>query len=488
MKNYFIIIIAALALTSCKKWLDVQPQSDIPGSEVFKTEEGFQESLNGIYTRCGMGDIYGGELSFGLPEVLAQNYSFTTNNSYDYRETAKYNYKDRDFMSKKDGIWKGLYSGIVNANLILESVDAKKDLFTGNNYALVKAEALALRAYLHFDVFRLFGSYGAGGDPVGIPYVTTYSKTVTPISPAEEALNKMLTDLNMAKDLLKDADSIRSPKYIVNYPDSSTEMSSKVLFNQNRRHRLNYYAVCGTLARVYLYKGDKGNALLNAEEVINSDKFPWTQAPDFNHTDPRLKDRILYKELVFGWYIPQRQQALLELFERNTSSLHVDDVSLNGIYDINGVGGTDRRYRNWFDFTNSSAITLTKYKRNPNAREDDITADRHPLMAPAIRLSEMYYIAAECTYPTNPTLAHQYLNKVRTERNIGTPVAALTQEEFMGELVKEMRKELYGEGQLFYAYKRLNRAIQGLQGAVITPRRAIFILPIPNDEIEFGGR
>src|SRR4051812_46000263 len=133
MEKYYFIVISVLALTSCKKWLDVQPQSEIAKDVLFETEEGFQESLNGIYTRCIKGDIYGGELTFGFPDVLAQNYTingFTGNSGY--RETVKYNYLDRDFVSRKDNVWKGLYNAIVNANLILENIDGKKNVFTGN--------------------------------------------------------------------------------------------------------------------------------------------------------------------------------------------------------------------------------------------------------------------------------------------------------------------------------------------------------------------
>jgi hypothetical protein len=126
--------------------------------------------------------------------------------------------------------------------------------------------------------------------------------------------------------------------------------------------------------------------------------------------------------------------------------------------------------------------------RNPNAKVDDVTANRHPLMAPALRLSEMYYIAAECTYDADPQTAQTLVDSVRFARNIRAHLATTTKEEFMNELVKEARKDLYGEGQIFYMYKRLNRSIVGLNGGSYGPSANIFVLPLPNDEIEFGQR
>lgn len=489
MKKYFWILLAAATLTSCKKWLDVKPESQIPAEDLFQTQDGFQEALNGVYTRCAQNDLYGDELLGGTPEALAQNYTYN-NDPLRYKQTALFNYKDPDFIIRKDNIWKGLYNGIVNANLILENIDQKKSIFTSNNYAIIKGEALALRAYLHFDVFRLFGDYDPNGTSTGIPYVTSYSNKITGVSTAQEALNNMITDLTAAKALLKGADSILNTTYKVGYPSSplQTENTGSSLFQQNRRHRLNYYAVCGELARVYLYKKDKVNALSNAEEVISSNKFPWTAKEDFINVDVKLKDRILYKELVFGWYLSQKDSALVKRFDLTTNSMSIQPAAAADIYEKTTVGGDDNRYKQWIQESDVTTAYISKYKRNTDARADDDNANIHPLMAPGIRLSEMYYIAAECSYATNPSKALSYFDKVRFNRGIGTPLTVASEDQFVNELLKEARKEWYAEGQLFYMYKRLNKSIIGQQGIIIPASKSKFILPLPNDEIEFGGR
>jgi hypothetical protein len=493
MKKYFFIISTLLVFSSCKKWLDLTPQSQVAAGELFQTEEGFQEGLNGIYTRCGQADIYGNELTCGFLDVMAQNYDISTlNDPLGYFQTQNFNFTDGNFINRKDNVWKGLYNAIVNANIILANIDQEKNIFTGNNYALIKGEALALRAYLHFDVFRIFGSgFNSDSNNVGIPYVTTYSNRVTPSSSPSQVIDKILADLNAAKTLLGPVDSIRNSDYIVGYPSSATqtETTATTLFQQNRRHRLNYYAVCGELARVYLYKGDNTNALSNALEVINSNKFPWTNQADFINVDISKQDLILYKELIFGWYIPWEEADLKSRFESGSGGMFLLPTDAQNIYEANGVGGEDLRYKVWMQIGVDGNVELTKYNRNPNTTTDnDATVNLYPLMAPAMRLSEMYYIAAESTYDTDPATALNYFNTVRFQRGIGTPLSVSTKDAFLTELLKEARKEFFGEGQIFYMYKRLNRNIAGASGTVIPPGNNVFVLPLPNDEIEFGGR
>lgn len=487
-----IIWFPIISICSCKKWLDITPKSQVASSDLFRTEEGFEEALNGVYTRCGQSDLYGEELTTGFLEVMAQNYTLSTLiDPLRYLQTQKFHYADGDFIRRKDQAWDGLYNAIVNVNLILSHIDSKKEIFSDNNYALIKGEALALRAYLHFDVFRMFGSsFSSSGKKSGIPYVSTYSNKVTPTSAPEVVMEKIVTDLKEAKKLLFTADPIVNTNYQVGYPasDTSTEQAASSLFLQLRRYRMNYYAVCGELARAYLYNGNKTDALKNALKVINSGKFPWTDQADFINIDPASHDLILYKELIFGWYIPWEAQDLKNRFESGTGGLYVTPPTAQTIYETNGIGGEDLRFKQWFQIGVNGNLALQKYARNPDGREDNPSDNLYPLTAPAMRLSEMYYIAAECIYDSNPVQALKYIDEVRKHRGIGTSLEANSKKDFISELIKEARKEFYGEGQIFYMYKRLNHSIMGQGGATIPASEKVFVLPMPNDEIEFGGR
>src|SRR6202000_228444 len=105
------------------------------------------------------------------------------NDPWGYVQTSLYNYADPNFVYRKDSTWKGLYNAVANCNMILQNVDSKKSVLSATDYGIIKGEALAMRAYLHFDVLRLFApSYLNGASTSAIPYVTQFSNKVTPLS------------------------------------------------------------------------------------------------------------------------------------------------------------------------------------------------------------------------------------------------------------------------------------------------------------------
>ena len=101
----------------------------------------------------------------------------------------------------------------------------------------------------------------------------------------------------------------------------------------------------------------------------------------------------------------------------------------------------------------------------------------------------MYYYAAECyNILNNPQKAVDALNAVRVARGIlyekNLP-ASLSKEEISREIQKEWQKEFAGEGQLFFYYKRLGLNIPN---ASLGAGDALFVLPLPETEVEIGGR
>ncbi|WP_315815445.1 RagB/SusD family nutrient uptake outer membrane protein [Paraflavitalea speifideaquila] len=102
---------------------------------------------------------------------------------------------------------------------------------------------------------------------------------------------------------------------------------------------------------------------------------------------------------------------------------------------------------------------------------------------PMVRLSEMYYIMAECE--PDATKAREYFNTVRKNRGLVdiAPSANLNTE-----LQKEYQKEFWGEGQLFYYYKRRNiTSIPNGAAASgnITMNAAKYVFPLPLSETQY---
>ncbi|MCC8408180.1 RagB/SusD family nutrient uptake outer membrane protein [Mucilaginibacter sp. UR6-1] len=480
-----IYILTLLALTSCNKFLDVKPESQIDKDELFTTEEGYKEALNGVYTFCSSQSLYGENLTYGNLDILAQNYEFT---DLSLRRIANFDYEYPAMVGFRNTVWANTYRAIANCNYILENIDARRSLFSGNNYQLIKGETLLLRAYLHFDMLRLFApSYKSNPAARGIPYVTKVSTQSTPFSTVAESVDKVIAELNEAKALLKDVDPIVSG-YQVGYPSDlgSPEVNNPDLFMQNRRHRMNYFTACGELARAYLYKNDMANALVNTRIIINSNRFPWTAEADFFEQDVTKRDRIFYKELISAWYVNDNKgirDRLIDIFSDKNPTYAPTSALIDDIYERAQSGADDWRYKQWYFRTtiesgSSERSLLQKYISNTTP-----TPNRHPLVMPTLRLSEIYYIAAEASFDTNPTEAVEYFNALRRHRGIGEAVSAqITKEDFISKLVVDARKEFYGESQIFYMYKRLNRAVKVSATINIPPSDRIFVLPLPTDE------
>ena len=96
---------------------------------------------------------------------------------------------------------------------------------------------------------------------------------------------------------------------------------------------------------------------------------------------------------------------------------------------------------------------------------------------PLIRLSEMYLIAMEST--TSLDEANQLYSTYMTARNVAA--SALTQEALTTEILREYRREFFGEGQMFYTYKRL-----GTKSMLWKTDREVteedYVVPLPSSE------
>ena len=266
---YILLTTTMLGLMSCSDWLDVSPKTSIPTDKQFESESGFKDALTGIYLKLGTTTLYAGDLTYAYLDELAGLYSdypgYNTNAVFD--QSIVFDYENM-FLSKKNGIYSTMYNIIANINNFLEYVDKNKDvLVTERYYETMKGEALGLRAFLHFDLLRMFGPvYKEHPASKAIPYRIAFDKDATPVLPASEVVDAILKDLNDAEKLLKESDPL---DFFTDQTDE--DFTDKNHFLVNREFRMNLYAVKAMLARVYCYKGDaesKGLATEYAKQVI----------------------------------------------------------------------------------------------------------------------------------------------------------------------------------------------------------------------------
>lgn len=463
--RYVMLALILCGSAACNKWLDVQPKTQVGEDDLLISEQGFKDALIGIYTGVGDERLYGREFSMALMDVLAANYDVASS-SHTYYQAGQYNYQDTAVKRRLAGFWSQAYRNIANVNNLLEKIDAKRDVFNTGMYELVKGEALGLRAFLHFDMLRTFGPVPATGlDQPSIPYVTKFAMQPQPKQTARQVINHCLEDLDAARKLL----TIHRDIYLGNAD----------IFLAHTRNHMNYWAVTGLMARISLYQGDKDNAYKYAKEVIDGGKFPWIRSIDISSIYP---NRIFSYEHIFSVYVANIQDLNLIHFKAlsNTNAVLTNKSAfINNRFGISSGGSTDYRYLYlWKTDGSSSTKYPAKYWVEDLLESNGVSIRR----VPVLRLSEMYYIASESAPTTLEGV--QLLNAVRTNRGLQLLAENLTDEQLDAEIMKEYKKEFFQEGQLFFYYKRTNAAV--LEGTGKPGNDAMYVLPLPDDEIEFN--
>ena len=175
---------------------------------------------------------------------------------------------------------------------------------------------------------------------------------------------------------------------------------------------------------------------------------------------------------------------------------NIDLPTRGFIYETNGYGSVEdyRRVYWWQEVKLSTTYwILGKYARTYESNTAGGTVTRKDItvwekLLPMIRLSEIYYIAAEANLETNAPETYRLLNEVRVSRNLTPLPEDLKNNKVVlaEQIMYEYMKEFWGEGKLFYEYKRQYRDIITREGN-IRASRALFELPIPDSELEHGG-
>ena len=467
-KIYFVLFILWLATGSCSDWFDVKSQVDLKEDEIFNHENGFFDVLTGVYATLASSDLYGNQLTMCFLDILACNYQFDNQAAPLYRAMSEYNYTHSAVQPIIDQIWSKMYTAIANVNKLLERLDkTDPNLFSNDNYHLIKGEALALRAFIHFDLLRMFGpSMAMDAERKCIPYVTRYGIENTPYGTTREILEYILQDLDQAVELLQN-DPVLTP---FDQPAS--------VYLTNRNLHLNIHAVKGMIARVCLYAGHKERAYETATDIIsNQKKFTLV-------SDPRIceNDKLFSGELLFALYIDE----LAKTAEMNypaisgNYTLGNDEDRLYSIYEYATYRLSDVRLEFLFSKESDGSWRLRKFLQESTDNRNS------KLRMPILRLSELYYIAAECA-PDLPT-AENLVNDVRIARRL-PKTGFQDKEELETYLLAEYRKEMYAEGQLFYLYKRKNlSAIPDCTVNVQDHMEETYIFPLPQQERDWGNK
>lgn len=506
--NILILVTCGLLLSACTDWLDVSPEDTVEEEDLFKEATGFQNALNGVYQQMASTSLYGRELTFGLIDAMGQVYRIYGENKTWSSCISQYHYyyygtkfaydANKDIKNAIESIWAKGYNTIANCNNIINHVDdLKTEDFRGGEVErqMIKGEALAARALMHFDLLRLFApALVSNPTSIYIPYVTEFPYYGGQVAlSVEETLKKIEADLLMAKGMIMAYDTLDlahrkalGAQYrFDSYALSSSEDGSKVIslpFYHYRGYRINAMAVTGLLARVYSYWGGEKLAIAakNAQEVVD---FKWTREGDLalNYTengwDGRLDyDRKCTQDLIFCLSYPLLQQDYSD-YSLSTSNSCLSLAKYDEVWNYDLADGGDFRLK--FIKTIDGFYPVSMPLKNIRPNSDKELVSQIEDMVPMMRLSEMHFILAEYYASIkNFEQAAYYLKQVREGRNCKGDVSLgiVDMATFKARLLGEVRREFFQEGQTFFYYKKYGESLR----SGMKPES--FVFPKPDSE------
>lgn len=454
MKKIRYILLFMFICSSCAKWLDIQPVGKEDETKKFSTERGFKSALTGVYIQMKSPQLYGKNLTMGMLEFMAQNWK--TNASQLDGFLSNYDYTNTDVEKLINDTYEQLYNTIVKINNIIAFVD--NGVLKDKEYALIKGEALALRAYIHLDILRLFGPIPGTQtkDDKILVYAKTVTKTPLPAVTWDEFTRCLETDLKEAERLLKNID-------LESIPNDD--------FYKYRENRMNYYAVQALQARFYRWIQELPKASQYALNVITHSGKTLSTTEDI----AQRHDYISSKEILFAIHVYNLEE-ISEDFIYRPGGVSMNEKQLKK--ELFNSDPTDVRISSlWKNVTetSSSRFILMKYKQGTGI------SNNSKEQIPLIRLYEMYLIAIDNS--EDPDEYNKWVKLLISARNVSQVPDLSTPESKNAFVQAEFHREFYGEGQQFFQYK-----LHGTKNILWTNRegsRSIYELPIPKSELNY---
>lgn len=479
-------------LSSCDDWLDVRGENIQKEQDQYESYKGFRDALTGCYMTMGDQSIYGLKMTMTDIENLASLWYLST--SAETQTPLKYYLTHHDYSKTQTqtavkSMFGGLFKTVVSANVLMKNLEENGANIQDNQARdVMLGETYAIRAYCQLDVLRLFGQLPQGGSKtVKLPYsYTTSIDEIPAYFSYSEYVSNLKKDIERAESLLKDQDPIN--RYSFNTLNSAP--SDVLDLYYYRQSRLNYWAVRALHARMCLYLGETAEAHTIALDVIKSGTVSLSGISDLQNRYNALPSECLFylsKYNVNDYannYLKGNATADSPLYAEHYM---ITETMLEDLYaSIPGSTASHNRYLNEWNrvaFNNAGvpSPTLKKYYYDPSTTSANSLMTKHQII-PMLRLSETYLIAIETSTSLEEAqeLYDTYMSACAFPKELYEPFATI--EEVRLEMPNEYRREFFGEGQMFYTYKRLAAKNMLWNNDEITEND--YIIPLPATEYD----
>lgn len=485
---YIVLAIASAVLSSsCNKWLEATASGQVSDTQMFSSRSGFLEALSGIYIDMGSDECYGKYYTWSVNDLVA--YPYSPNPSIEITVWQSHKYNLQAAVPVIRDMWRGGYNIIANVNRVLKELENTTVLSYSDEKQVVKGELLAIRAYVHFDLVRMFGPVGYGDEDkkkLTIPYATAYEKAPAPQHSLEETMALVLADIDAALQCLE-----KDPVTDNGAEQFLATCNTDGYWNGRTRH-LNYYAVLALKARVFAWMDRIPEAAEIAKQVMDEtlekgivswiDPDSIVKAVSNDDRDWTFSSEHLFSLDITGLY--SKVQPYHFSLSNSGTFITVDYLTIDAVFNQGIVSNQeDIRGPALMMSYNTSGYTLNKFFGSSTQKAP--FRDRMPML----RLSEMLLLRAEDAIGQNQAdEAKELLALLREKRGITSPAGVSADETFLDE---EYVREFVGEGQLFFYEKRVigrnKAAVRTYSTPFYTsPAENAMVYPYPQEELNYG--
>lgn len=439
--NYIAIGLLALSIASCKKeHLDKFPSSNIELDQSFQSVRDAKTWNTGLYSLL-RGRFY------GVYQTNQDVQGDQLNATVDFGNRNGFPHRWEGFEATETNlntIWRGYYSGITNANIMLDGFERIVPANATETAELerYKGDAHAIRAYYYHELIvryaKPYVAATAATEP-GVPLVLKYDVFEMPARASVKAVyDQILADLTQAKAKLAGIAGAQGAT------------------------RFTIDAVNALEARVKLHMQDWAGAKAAADAVIATNKYPlYTTAAGIQsywHTDAKQED--IMQLFVANTTEQAATNGTIYLGFRTNDNLFRPDFAPS-LWVMAKYPDNDLRKPVYFatksvTFTtgNGSLVLVNKFPGNPTLFTATTTNYQH---APKfLRIAEMYLISAEAgARGSDDADGLAKLNTLRVARGL-TALAGLADEALFAEVKEERFRELAFEGFRLWDLKRWN--------------------------------
>jgi starch-binding outer membrane protein, SusD/RagB family len=450
-----LMTVATFVVTSCSSdYLDTVPTKSVSSASMSTSLQNLLASLNGIHSKMVSQDLaiqgMGGEPGFMISrDCMGDDMTWKTNTWYQSSHLCWAANTNASSIYNA-GVWKTYYQFILNANVILENLEALKSSNTFStseqlDYNHIKGECLCIRAWAHFQLVQYYAKrYVAGttNTQLGVPYRLSSAMVKMARNTVEEVYTNINTDLDQAIILLSD------------YSADLNHYTQKVAYGLKARVTLtqqNYTVAAANAVSAITVAEKEGLAIMTQSQLTCGFADITTDTKDAMYAAMTQDDQTVY---FYSFY------AYMS-WNFNASAIR-QGVKCISSTTYNLMSSSDLR-RQWWNPAGTATVPASTYSTNVyqnrkfTARS---TADAVGDVA-FMRLSEMYLIAAEAyARAGQEPNAKTYLDKFMAQRDPSYTTSTNTGDALAEEVMNNRRIELWGEGFRWFDLKRLNLTLK----------------------------